>query len=200
MTILKLEQLEQLDGKLKDAHTKQSTEILNEKEIEKIKNLINLTPEEKVGTGECLYNSYQVAEVTNAKIIEGIAHVIVEKDGKESETLIKHAWNIKNENQFDVTKDFVWPNLSVRLKSITYTMVEEFSKDEYNLSEGSINFKSDVELITTSLKFHNTKSHVMSCLNILGLENKFYKDLLQDCIRSIEEKTDSADLQSVSAK
>lgn len=191
MTILNLEQLE---GRLKDIQTKPTTEIINEKEIEKIKNLINLTPEEKAGMGECLYNSYRVAEATNSKIIEGIAYVVVEKDGKESQTLIKHAWNIKNDNQFDITKDFVWPNLSVRLKSITYTMVEEFSKDEYNLNGGNINFKSDVELITTSLKFHKTKSYIMSCLNILGLENKFYKNLLQDCINSIEEKSNSTHL------
>ncbi|MFC6098367.1 hypothetical protein ACFPVY_17095 [Flavobacterium qiangtangense] len=178
---------DQLKETLKEAQTVISSEIINEEQMEQVKNLIELKPAEEIGKGQCLYNAYQVANATGAKIVEGIANIQVEKEGLESTTIIKHAWNILNGNQFDITKDLVWPNLSVNLKEINYLSAEEFSKSDYILDENILKFNSQVDLMATSLKFLKTKEIILLYLNSMGLDKIFYEQLLTDCINSIKE-------------
>lgn len=177
---------EQLKDTLKEAQIITCSEILNNEQIEQIEKSIELNPAEEFGMGQCLFNAYQVAKVTNANIVEGIAYVRVEKDGSESTTFIKHAWNILDENQFDITKDSVWSNLSVKLNEINYLSTKEFSKDDYLLDKDILEFNTQVDLMATSLRFLKTKEIILVTLNSMGLDKNFYEQLLIDCINTIK--------------
>jgi hypothetical protein len=177
----------QLKEALVDTQITESSETLSRERIEEIKNKIELKPTEEIGKGQCLLNAFRVAEITNAGIVEGVAYVEVEKDDTKSETFIKHAWNILDGKHFDITKDYVWPNLSVRLLKIEYLYESEYLSNDYNLDGITLDFKSGVDLIASSLRYQHTKDSVLSILHCLGLDKKHHKQLLNECINSIKE-------------
>jgi hypothetical protein len=185
MEILKKDELLELLTKVEITN---SSKILTEDEIESVKSRIDLNPVEVPGMGNCLLNAFRVAEVTGSDIVEGVAHVIAEKDGKESETIIKHAWNFKDNIHFDVTRDYVWTNFSFDLAHSEYHFTKKFTTRDYNLDEDSIEFNSNVDLIASSIKFFHTKQIVLSVLYSLNLDEMFHEQLLNECIKLIKEK------------
>lgn len=181
MEFLSIDQVKKLT---RDVQLRPTTEVLNEDVIDLIKSSIELKPITEFAKGKCITNAVKVAEITKANIIEGIAHVIVAKDGVEHETFIKHAWNILNDIPFDVTNDFVWPNLNVELKSCSYLMVKSFKFDDYV----PIVFKSNAHLIALSLRYAFTKNNVLTILSSIGLEKEHFDQLLRDCIDTLQKK------------
>ena len=179
--------LDEIKEKLKDAEIKPSSQILNKDQIELIKDKIELNPVEEFGKGNCLGYAFRVAQNTNATIVEGVARVLVEKDGTQDETVIKHAWNILDGNHFDVTKDYVWPSLSPNLLKSQYYLVNNYSLSEYNLDGNAIEFKSSVDLIAASLRYLHTKNYVLNDLSSFGLDKKYYEQLLTECIKDVKE-------------
>ena len=180
MNYLKFSELKE---SLKNAHVIECSNLLSEEQIEKIKTQIELKATEEFGTGKCLLNAFKVAEVSKAEIVEGVAHVICKKDDVESFTFIKHAWNILDGKQFDITKDYVWPNLSIELMKIDYLYASQFSSESYDIDEGVLSFSSQVDLMANSLRYLHTKDLVMDTLNNFGLDKKHYEQLLTECIK-----------------
>jgi len=181
--------LEEIKKQLTEVDIQLSSLILSENEIDSIKNHIDLNPPEELRKGNCLLNAYRVAENANAEIVEGIAYVTVENDVMQSETIIKHAWNSFNGNYFDITRDFVWANLSVKLIHIEYYFLGNFPLKTYKIDGNILEFKSNADLIASSLRYINTKKNVLIILNSLGLEKKYHEKLLKECIDEVKNKS-----------
>ena len=183
MDFIKLDEIKKL---LTEVDIQQSSLILSDTQIESIKNQIELNPHEELRKGNCLVNAFRGAQNANAEIVEGVAYVTVEKDEIQSETIIKHVWNSLNDNHFDITKDFVWPNLSVNLIHIEYFIVGSFPLSEYKADGNTLEFKSNADLIASSLRYLKTKENVFFILNSLGLEKTHHEQLLVECIDEVK--------------
>ena len=166
---------------LEEVNVSESREAINQKQIGEIKKIIDLKPPEEFGTGNCLPNAYSVAQITGAEIVEGIAYVKVRSGDILNETIIKHAWNIIDGQHFDVTKDYVWPNLNALLENIDYEMRESFSYNDYIPEGNKVGFKSNSDQIAVSLRYQFTKKNVLNSLNSLGLEFEHQENLLKEC-------------------
>ena len=183
---MKILNFEELSKNLKEAKPSDSSDLLNEKNLDRIKGEIELNPIEEVGRGECLLNAFKIAQTTNAKIIEGVVYLEVEKDNETFATFIKHAWNSIHGKQFDFTKDYVWPNQNARVKKIEYLQAEEFSVNDYYIKNRILNFKSTVDLMSLSLKYLHTREAILLSLNSFGLNKKYQEHLLQELSESVK--------------
>lgn len=90
--------------------------------------------------GACPPNAIEIARIyQNAQIIEGLVIVVPKNLEKYTGGIIKHAWNVFNEIQFDVTEEKIWDKED---KTLLYFPI--FKKNESEYGENIIDFDDQI--------------------------------------------------------
>lgn len=98
--------------------------------------------------GACLPNAIEIARINqNVQIIEGLVIVIPKNLEKYEGGIIKHAWNVFNEIQFDVTEEKVWDKVDITLLYFPiFTKNEsEYGIDIIDFEDQIYNYKKELE-------------------------------------------------------
>jgi hypothetical protein len=101
--------------------------------------------------GECLQNALTTANLTNSLCVEGFVYCMVANGKNVDEYVIRHCWNFKNGNHFDVTKDFVWYKESQNPKEFLYFIVGIYNYADYLKGKNKIEFLSDAAVIAAEI-------------------------------------------------
>lgn len=130
----------------KKAEISDSSVVITKEEIDKLKSQLDLD-------GACLKNAYITAKITHSKCVEGFVFCMVANGDKVDDKVIRHCWNMKDGNHFDLTKDFIWTSLPGKAKDFFYFIIGEYeySDYDYKLNNGKIAFISDVETISKEI-------------------------------------------------